>query len=94
MERTMQAEPTGRDHKSGKSRRARIAAATAAFIMLNAEVSAAETPTYGISGLPLTPHQVSVIGSGSIQEMAPSPGLTVNGMPASPHQLRVLRGGE
>ena len=73
----------------------RIAIATAAFMLLVGAASAAERPVYEISGLPLTPHQVAVTGSGSLAEKAPSPGLTMNGMPASPHQLHVLMlGGE
>ena len=75
--------------------RNRLALAALALMMLNGGVLAAQRPTYEISGFPVTPHQASVIGSGSVQEKVPSPDLTANGMPASPHQIQVLTpGGE
>jgi len=70
--------------------RNRLAIAAAAFMMLSGDVLAAQLPSYEISGFPVTPHQASVIGSGSVQEKVPGPGLTVNGMPASPDQIQVL----
>jgi len=48
-------------------------------------------PTYEFAGLPITPHQMAVLGlSGQIRERAAAPTLTLDGMPASPHQIAVL----
>jgi len=48
-------------------------------------------PTYEFAGLPITPHQMAVLGlSGQIRERAATPTLTRDGMPASPHQIAVL----
>jgi hypothetical protein len=53
--------------------------------------AAGELPTYDMTGFPITPHQMSVLGSsGAIQERAATPALTVDGMPASPLQIAVL----
>ena len=65
----------------------RIAAFTA--LMLNG-AAAAELPTYELMGIPITPHQVAVMGSARVQEQAPTSALTFGGMPASPHQIAVL----
>jgi hypothetical protein len=63
----------------------------ATVLMLGvAGAAAAELPTYEAMGFPITPHQVSVVGSAHVQERAPIPALTVVGMPASPHQIAVL----
>jgi hypothetical protein len=51
---------------------------------------AGEFPTYELTGFPITPHQVSVLGSAYVQERSPTPNLTLGGMPASPHQITVL----
>jgi hypothetical protein len=48
-------------------------------------------PSYEFAGLPITPHQMAVLGlSGQIRERATAPTLTRDGMPASPHQIAVL----
>jgi hypothetical protein len=55
---------------------------------LTAEAS--ELPTFEKFGFPITPTQVSVLGSANVQESSPIPTLTLAGMPASPHQIAVL----
>ena len=65
--------------------------------------TAAELPTFALAGFPITPHQLSVVGSTHVQEQSPSLveiepsrlglptlALTLGGMPASPHQIAVL----
>ena len=49
-----------------------------------------ELPQYEVAGFPISPHQISVLGSGDVQEKSLSPMLTLNGMPASPHQIAVI----
>lgn len=55
-----------------------------------AAASAAELPTYELTGLPITAHQMSVVGSANVQEASPVPTLTLGGMPASPLQIAIL----
>ena len=65
--------------------------AVAAVILDAAQVAAAaELPTYESMGLPITAHQISVVGSTRVQGVSPVPTLTAGGMPASPHQIAVL----
>ena len=47
-------------------------------------------PSYEVKGIPITPHQFSVLGSAHVEERSPSPSLVVAGMPASAHQIAVL----
>ena len=47
-------------------------------------------PSYELMGFPITPHQISVVGSANVEEQSPCPSLMVAGMPASPHQIAVL----
>ena len=47
-------------------------------------------PSYEVSGSPITPHQISIVGSARVEEQSPSPSLMVAGMPATPHQIAVL----
>ena len=56
-----------------------------------AGASAGELPQYEVAGLPISPHQIAVLGLGGITERSPAPTLTLNGMPASPHQIAVLQ---
>jgi hypothetical protein len=51
---------------------------------------AAALPSYEVKGFPVTPHQISVVGSAHVEEQSPSPSLVMAGMPASPHQIAVL----
>jgi hypothetical protein len=65
--------------------------AIAIVILGGAQAAAAELPTFELMGLPMTPHQVAVLGGGTgVQEQAPAPALMLGGMPASPHQVAVL----
>jgi hypothetical protein len=47
-------------------------------------------PSYEVMGFPITPHQISIVGSAHVEEQLPSPSLVMAGMPASPHQIAVL----
>jgi hypothetical protein len=58
--------------------------------LLGAVDSGGELPQYEVAGFPISPHQISVLGSGDVQEQSLSPTLTLNGMPASPHQIAVI----
>jgi hypothetical protein len=51
---------------------------------------AQQLPQYEVAGFPISPHQISVLGSGDVQEQSFSPTLTLYGMPASPHQIAVI----
>ncbi len=60
-------------------------------LFLSGIALAAELPSYEVSGFPITPHQISVLGTtGSLKEQSPSTSLVVGGMPASPVQLSIL----
>src|SRR5262252_8060893 len=63
---------------------------SAASSVLGAVDSGGELPQYEVAGFPISPHQISVLGSGDVQEQSLSPTLTLNGMPASPHQIAVI----
>jgi hypothetical protein len=65
--------------------------AVMALLLGVAGASAGELPQYEVGGFSISPHQISVLGLGAIQEQSPTPTLTVNGMPASPHQIAVLQ---
>jgi hypothetical protein len=65
-------------------------AAVTALVLGTVGASAGEQPQYEVAGFPITPHQISVLGSSGIQEQLPTPTLTLNGMPASPHQIAVI----
>jgi hypothetical protein len=73
------------------SRLQRISITTVtAFVIGAVGASARDLPQYEFAGFPISPHQISVLGSGAIQEQSPTPTLTLNGMPASPHQIAVI----
>jgi hypothetical protein len=65
-------------------------ATTTALMLSGASAAAGELPTYELIGLPITQHQITVVGSAHVQERSPTPTLTLAGMPASPHQIAVL----
>ena len=67
-----------------------LIAAIAATMLDASGLAAAELPSFELMGLPITAHQVAVLGGAHVQERAPIPTLTLGGMPASPHQLAVL----
>ena len=50
----------------------------------------ARLPTYELTGMPITPVQMQVLGSAHVRESSPTPTLAVDGVPASPHQVAVL----
>jgi hypothetical protein len=47
-------------------------------------------PGYEVTGLPISPLQMQVVGAANVVEQPHSPVLTLSGMPASPHQISVL----
>ena len=51
-------------------------AAIAAVTLGGASASAAELPSYELTGFPISPHQISVMGSANVQEQSPSSSLT------------------
>jgi hypothetical protein len=51
---------------------------------------ASELPTFEKLGFPISPTQVSVLGSTDVRESSPVATLILGGMPASPHQVAVL----
>ena len=53
-----------------------------------------EPPIFERDGLPITSHQVQVLGSNGVEEQPTASVLTLDGMPASPHQLEVLSHGK
>ena len=68
-----------------------IITATVVIMLGVAGATAGELPTYDFAGFPITPLQMSVLGSSSeIRERTAAPTLMRDGMPASPHQIAVL----
>jgi hypothetical protein len=65
-------------------------AAAAAVMLSGAGAIAAELPTFESLGLPITLHQISVLGAAHVQEQSPIPTLMLGGMAASPVQIAVL----
>jgi hypothetical protein len=47
-------------------------------------------PMFEVTGFPITPLQVAVLGGAHIEERSAMPTLNLVGMPASPHQIAVL----
>jgi hypothetical protein len=66
-----------------------IAAITAVTLICTG-AEATELPSYELMGFPISPHQISVVGSANVKEQSPSTSLAIAGMPASPHQVAVL----
>ena len=62
--------------------------AITAVTLVGAGVEAAELPSYELMGFPITPHQISVVGSANVREQSPSFSLTMAGMRS--HQMAVL----
>jgi hypothetical protein len=68
-----------------------IPAAAVVFLLRAAgAASAAELPAYEMNGLPVSSHQVSVLGSAGVDEAPSMPTSMLGDMPASPHQIAVL----
>lgn len=61
-----------------------LMAAIAAVTVIGAGAGTAELPTFELTGFPITPHQVAVVGGTNVPEQARTPMLVLNGMPASP----------
>lgn len=55
-----------------------------------ARACALHPPTFEVTGFPISPHQVAVLGSAGVEESSARPTLMLEGMPASPHQIAVL----
>jgi hypothetical protein len=64
--------------------------AVAAAAIRGAASRAAELPGYQLAGLPITSHQVALLGGADVREQSPVATLTVQGMPASPSQIAIL----
>ena len=58
--------------------------------VLTVPAFAQQLPQYEVAGFPISPHQISVLGSSDLEEQSFSPTLTLHGMPASPHQIAVI----
>jgi hypothetical protein len=61
-----------------------IAAVAAILVAGGTAGFGAELPTYEVTGLPISPMQVQVLGAANVREQSPAP------TSASPHQLSVL----
>jgi hypothetical protein len=65
--------------------------ATTGTLLLSGIASAQEFPIYKLSGLPISFHQISVMGAtANLKEQLPGTSRTMGGMPASPLQILVL----
>jgi hypothetical protein len=71
--------------------KALFAMAATATLLLSGIASAAEFPSYEVSGFPISPVQISVLGAtANLKEQPPSTSLTMGDVQASPHQIGVL----
>jgi len=60
-------------------------------LLLSGIASAQEFPSYELSGFPINPCQILVLGAtANLKEQLPSTSPTVGGMPASPLQVLVV----
>ena len=57
----------------------------------HADACALHLPTFELTGFPISPHQVAVLGSAQVEERSATPTLMLAGMPGSPHQIAVLK---
>jgi hypothetical protein len=64
-----------------------LIAAAAAFMAGGVSARAAELPAYHVSGFPITPHRIAIMGAANVEELSAGPTLMLDGMPASPHQV-------
>jgi hypothetical protein len=68
-----------------------LAMAATGTLLLSGIASAQEFPSYELSGFPINPCQILVMGATvNLKEQSPNTSLTVGGMPASPNQIGVL----
>ena len=56
----------------------------------HADACALRLPTFELTGFPISPHQVAVLGSAQVEESSATATLMLAAMPASPHQIAVL----
>jgi hypothetical protein len=70
-------------------------AASATLLAGTLAATAAELPTYEVTGFPMTPLQVSALGATGVREQAPTTSSELAGLPATALQMTVLsrRGG-
>jgi hypothetical protein len=60
-------------------------------LLLSGIALAQEFPVYELSGFPMSPHQISIMGATvNLKEQSPGTSLTMGGMPVSPVQILVL----
>jgi hypothetical protein len=65
-----------------------LSIATAAMLIASsAGAMAAELPTYDVSGFPISPVQVQLLGAANVREQSPVAAHTPDGQSASPHQM-------
>jgi len=70
---------------------ARLVRSAVSAALLSGIASAKALPFYELSGFPVSPHQISVLGeTGNLKEQSPTTSLTMDGMPASPQQVLTL----
>ncbi|MGX4806193.1 hypothetical protein [Bradyrhizobium guangdongense] len=67
-----------------------VTAIAAIGVTNHADACALHLPTFELAGLPISQHQVAVLGSAQVEESTVRPTLMLDGMPASPHQIAVL----
>jgi len=70
-------------------------AASSMLIAGTLAATAAEMPTYEVTGIPMTPLQEAALGAKGVREQAPTTAPELTGLPATPLQMAVLsrRGG-
>jgi hypothetical protein len=65
--------------------------ATAAMVIAcGAGAMAAELPSYEVTGFPISPVQVQLVGAAHVQERPPLAATALDGSSATPHQISVL----
>jgi hypothetical protein len=69
---------------------AKVLSAVGIVAVLTGPAFAQQLPQYEVAGFPISPHQISVLGSRDVQEQSISPTLRLDGMPASPNQIAVI----
>jgi hypothetical protein len=65
-------------------------AAVGSAATTHADASDVHFPTFELTGFPISPHQVAVLGGAQVEERTATPTLMLADMPASLHQIGVL----
>jgi len=65
-------------------------AAVGSAATTHADASDLHFPTFELTGFPISPHQVAVLGGAQVEERTATPTLMLADMPASLHQIGVL----